>query len=157
MALPLKAFPDPETEDAELLRLRAEAARLREQGRMEEFSVANALATQQGWRTANARQFHGKSDAPWQLQVIALGPVALVSMPGEPFSSIGQRIAEASPFAHTLVSGYSNGGFGYIPDRSAYAEGGYEIEATPFAAEACDVVVVEALRLLNELHEKEHA
>lgn len=157
MALPLKPFPDPETESAELLRLRGEAAQLREQGRTEEFSVANALATQQGWRTANARQFHGKRDAPWQLQVISLGPVALVSMPGEPFSSIGQRIAEASPFAHTLVSGYSNGGFGYIPDRSAYQEGGYEIEATPFAAEACDVVVAEALRLLNELHKKEHA
>ncbi|WP_321469837.1 neutral/alkaline non-lysosomal ceramidase N-terminal domain-containing protein [uncultured Paludibaculum sp.] len=157
MALPLKAFPDPDSEDAELARLRAEAARLRESGRMEEFSVANGLATQMGWRANNARLFHGKTETPWPLQVIRVGPVALVSVAGEPFSSIGQRVADASPFPFTLMSGYSNGGFGYIPDRSAYDEGGYEIEATPFSADASDVVVAEALRVLNELHEKEHA
>lgn len=157
MALPLKAFPDPESEDAELARLRAEAARLRDAGKLEEFSVANGLATQMGWRANNARLFHGKTETPWPLQAICIGPVALVSVAGEPFSSIARKVADASPFPFTLMSGYSNGGFGYIPDRSAYDEGGYEIEATPFSAEACDVVVAEALRLLNELHEKEHA
>lgn len=73
-----------------MARLRAEAARLREAGRMEEFSVANGLATQMGWRANNARLFHGKTETPWQLQVIRVGPVALVSVPGEPFSSIAQ-------------------------------------------------------------------
>ncbi|MGJ5817069.1 hypothetical protein [Paludibaculum fermentans] len=157
MALPLKPFPDPDSEDVELARLRAEAARLREAGKLEEFSVANGLATQMGWRANNARLFHGKPETSWPLQVIRIGPVALVSVAGEPFSSIAQRVADASPFPVTLMSGYSNGGFGYIPDRSAYDEGGYEIEATPFSADACDVVVADALRVLNEMHEKEHA
>ena len=80
-----------------------------------------------------------------------IGPIALISVAGEPFSSLGTRIAAASPFEHTLFSGYSNGGFGYIPDRPAYEEGGYEIEATPFSPDAADVLVAEAVRILEQL------
>ena len=60
-------------------------------------------------------------------------------------------VAAQSPFPHTLFSGYSNGGFGYIPIREAHAEGGYEIEATPFSADAADVLLAESVRILREL------
>jgi hypothetical protein len=147
----VKQFPPLDQLEAELARLRADAARLRAEGSKDEFSVANALATQCGWRTANARLYGAVTHAAWPLQAIALGPVVLLSMAGEPFSSLARRIATGSPFPHTLVSGYSNGGFGYIPDAAAYEEGGYEIEATPFAPEAGDTLCREALALLNEL------
>jgi len=83
--------------------------------------------------------------------VIRIGDVALVSVPGEPFTETAQAVAAQSPFTHTLVSGYSNGGFGYIPIREAYGEGGYEIEATPFSADAAEVLLAESVRILKEL------
>lgn len=149
--MPVKQFPPLHQMEAELAALRAEAARLRVEGTPDEFSLANALATQCGWRTANARAYGSVSQTAWPLQAIAFGPIVLLSVAGEPFSSLGQAIADSSPFPHTLFSGYSNGGFGYIPDRAAYDEGGYEIEATPFAPEAGERLCLEALALLNEL------
>ena len=52
------------------------------------------------------------------MQGIRIGPIAFLSIQDEPFVEIGQRDrAPASPFAHTLFSGYSNGNFGYLPVR----------------------------------------
>ena len=151
VSLPLKKFPPPEQLDAELAALRAEAEKARAAGEEEAFRLASALATQAGWRAGNAHQYYGQATAEWPVQVVRIGEVALVSVAGEPFSSIGQRVIAASPFEHTLFSGYSNGGFGYIPERSAYAEGGYEIEATPFSEDAADVLVAELGGLLARL------
>ena len=67
----------------------------------------------------------------------------------------GQEIARRSPFKHTLFSGYSNGRFGYMPVRSAYPEGGYEVETSPFAPGAAELVIEESLRMLHELRESE--
>lgn len=149
--LPVKSFPPAEQVESELAALRAEAARLRAGGTPEQFSVANALATQCGWRAANARAYGSLTQAPWPVQAIVFGPIALLSVAGEPFSSLGQTVAAQSPFPHTLFSGYSNGAFGYIPDRAAYTAGGYEIEATPFAPEAAEHLCRQSLALLNEL------
>ena len=86
-----------------------------------------------------------------EIQAIQLGPVALLSMPVEPFAEIGVAIKARSPFEVTLVSGYSNGMAGYLPVASAYPEGGYEIWVTPFAPEAAELVVEASLELLEQL------
>lgn len=150
--LPIREFRPLEELEAELARLRAEVQRLKDEGRTEEQSVANALATQMGWRAGNARTYAGMKESAWPIHAIRIGDIALVGVPGEPFSSTGLAIAKQSPFAHTLFSGYSNGGFGYVPDRAAYSEGGYEIEATPFAQGAGELLAAEVLRLLNDLN-----
>ena len=86
-----------------------------------------------------------------EIQAIQLGPVALLSMPVEPFAEIGAEIKARSPFEATLVSGYSNGMAGYLPVAGAYPEGGYEIWVTPFAPEAAALVVKASLELLEQL------
>jgi hypothetical protein len=91
---------------------------------------------------------------PWEMQCIRIGSIALLSVAGEPFIETANRIVAESPFEHTLFSGYSNGGFGYIPTREAYSEGGYEVEASPFSPDAADVVVEEGIRLLHTLAAK---
>ncbi len=58
--------------------------------------------------------------------IIALGPLAILPLPGEVFSSISLRLRGASPFQHTLVCSQSNGTNAYIVDREAVARGGYE-------------------------------
>jgi hypothetical protein len=99
-----------------------------------------------------ARWYHGKTHVDWLLQGIRIGPVAFLSIPGEPFLEISQQIVAGSPFAHTLFSGYSNGGFGYLPTREAYEEGGYEVGVALFSPDAADVVVREGLSMLKDLN-----
>ena len=61
------------------------------------------------------------------------------------------RIRESSPFAYTLVSGYTNGGFGYIPTADAWEGGGYEVETSPFTPAVADVLVNGVSELLRSL------
>jgi hypothetical protein len=151
LPLPLKTFPPPEDAEPEAAALREKLATLRREGTEVEIRAATAMATQAGMRADRARQYHGRTHIDWQLQCIRIGPVALVCIPGEPFIEIGQEIAARSPFPHTLFSGYSNGGFSYLPVREAYPAGGYEVETSPFAPGAAEIVVEESLRMLHEL------
>lgn len=154
VSLPTRKL-EPEAEIAERLsQLRAEVQDLRTKGDLDQMRRVQARATQMGWRLQNAQLYGSISHVSWPVQVIRIGDIALVSTAGEPFSSIGERIREQSPFPFTFVSGYSNGGFGYIPDRQAYVEGGYEVAATPFSPDAADVLVQECLHMLHELFEQ---
>ena len=62
------------------------------------------------------------------LHAFRLGDVAFVGVPGELFARLGLAIRRRSPFRHTHVLGLVNGEIGYIPDRAAYALGGYHAE-----------------------------
>ncbi len=64
---------------------------------------------------------------------------------------MSRRIVAASPFVHTLFSGYSHGGFGYIPERAAFEQGGYGVESTLFSLSAAGAVVAEGTRILQDL------
>ena len=154
ISLPVRRLDDEATIAKELGVLRTKVNDLRAHGEMDEMRLMQARATQMGWRLENARLYAKQTHVAWPMQVIRVGDMAFVSVAGEPFSSIGERIRRESPAEFTFVSGYSNGGFGYIPDREAYVSGGYEVEATPFSAEAADVVVAEALAELESLFEE---
>lgn len=151
LKLPIKPTRPPAELEAEAEVARKELERERRDGHPERIRAAIAKATQAGWRADYARMYHGKTDVDWPLQGIRIGPVALLAIAGEPFTEINQEIVSRSPFAHTLFSGYSHGGFGYIPARNTYAEGGYEVEASPFSPGAHDVIVKESLAALEEL------
>ncbi|MGB3305082.1 MAG: hypothetical protein WBA63_02785 [Thermomicrobiales bacterium] len=76
---------------------------------------------------------------------------ALVSVPGELFTSLGAEIERASPFAATWVAGYANGYAGYIADPAAYETRTYEAMASPFGMNAGETVTGTAQRLLVAL------
>jgi hypothetical protein len=61
-----------------------------------------------------------------ELQVIRIGDLALVALPGEIFVEIGLAIKNRSPFPVTAVVGLANDHIGYVPTRRAFGEGGYE-------------------------------
>ncbi|MBM3891006.1 MAG: hypothetical protein FJ388_17985, partial [Verrucomicrobia bacterium] len=61
----------------------------------------------------------GKTFETW-LQVIRLGEVAVVGIPGEMFAALGLEIRRRSPFRHTIVVGLANDEIGYIPDRKGH-------------------------------------
>ena len=87
-----------------------------------------------------------------QLQILRVGEVAMVAMPGEPFAEIGLAVKRASPFGVTMFCGYSTGEGGeYMPVESEYAFEGYEVDRTPYAPEAASIVVREASGLYAEV------
>ncbi len=90
-----------------------------------------------------------------EVQVIALGKdLAWVSLPGEIFVELGLSIKAASPFKQTQLAELANGSIGYIPNRSAYAEGNYEVVSARCAEGSGEMLVTAALKLLNELATK---
>jgi neutral ceramidase len=87
-----------------------------------------------------------------QLQILRIGDLAIVAMPGEPFAEIGAAIKEASPFAYTMFCGYSSGvGGGYMPIESEYQHRGYEIEGTRYGRGAAAEVIRAATAMYEEV------
>lgn len=93
--------------------------------------------------------------------ITQIGPVAIVPMPGEPFSKISLRIRQQSPFQYTLCCSVSNGTMAYFPTREARHRGGYETYVGKalgpylFADNIDDVLVEEHTRLLKKIGENE--
>jgi len=151
--LPTKQVGDLATFEAESA---AHIARLNELraggGDPEEIRRATMLAKRATMRAGLARDLEGTSERAVEIQGFALdSDIALLAISAEPFAELGLRIKADSPFASTLVSGYSNIHWAYLPTASAYPLGGYEIEVTPFAPEAADLMVEACLSLLREL------
>jgi neutral ceramidase len=87
-----------------------------------------------------------------EIQVIALGDqCAIVSLPGEIFTELGMYIKSRSPYPFTMVVELTNGSLGYIPDRKAYFEGNYEPVSSRCGAGSGEILVENAVKMLNEL------
>ena len=86
------------------------------------------------------------------------GDILLVGLPGEPFVELGQEIKRRA-VREPIVLGYSNGCPGYVPHRSAYPEGGYEVlhahkvygAPSAFAPEAGELLTEAALEAISTL------
>jgi hypothetical protein len=87
-----------------------------------------------------------------EIQALRIGELAIVAMPGEPFSAIGAAVKKNSPFAVTMFCGYSNGkGGDYMPVESEYEHGGYEVERTPYGMGAAGKVINAASAMLRKI------
>lgn len=91
------------------------------------------------------------------ITVLALSDsTAIVMLPSEVLVEIGLKIKEGSPFKNTLVAGYCNGYFGYIPTERDYEEGGYEATFPICIVEkgTGERLIDESLRLLSDVRSK---
>ena len=68
----------------------------------------------------------GQERKTW-VQVILIGDVAIVGVPGEFFTVLGQEIKRRSPFRYTYVFELANDYIGYIPDQRGFDRGGYQV------------------------------
>jgi hypothetical protein len=119
------------------------AAALQSRARLRRYSDRHAL-----WQS-----FINRTEPVMvELRALRVGDLAIVSMPGEPFSKIGHAIKEASPFAFTMFAGYSSGvGRGYMPTAEEYDLGGYEVVGTRYGEGAAEEVIRVATEMLEEL------
>lgn len=88
-----------------------------------------------------------------EVQVITMGSdLAWVALPGEVFVALGLSIKASSPFKQTHVIELANGSIGYIPSRSAYAEGNYEVVSSRCAEGSGEMLVSAAIKMLGEVY-----
>ncbi len=157
--LPLLPAPPREELVAAIAQFRQEQEAARRSGRSAQMRVADAYRQ---WAEealcASAEDFY--SDI--EIQVFRLGDAALVAVPGELFVELGleikRRLAKQG-VSPTFIFGYTNGNIGYIPTRSAYPLGGYEVETAHrfyarlscVAPEAGELIVERAVALATKL------
>ncbi len=89
---------------------------------------------------------------PLNITAASVGDVAFIGFGTEMMTEIGMEIKEASPFEYTFLLTHCNGASGYLAPEHAFAEGGYEIFSSPFTADAADMVVKQALKMLYQLY-----
>ena len=84
---------------------------------------------------------------------IRLGEIAMVGIPGEPFTGISMKIKETEGWGLIMVCELVNGHYGYFPLKSAYDEGGYEARSSKFRAGVGELLIEGSKELLNEMKE----
>lgn len=80
-----------------------------------------------------------------------IGPVAVVGIPGEPFTQVGVEIKKDNNFSLVLPCGLTNGYEGYFPTKEAYDEGGYEARASCYRSGVAETIVDAAKEILRKL------
>jgi len=161
----MKAYMDLKPAVDTTLRVRSEVLQLPlPKVTDEELRVAREIAGQgskakfmdqvQSYKALDVAARQGKP-LEVEVQVVSLGKdLAWVSTPGEVFVEIGLSIKAASPFRQTHVVELANGSVGYIPHRSAYAEGNYEVVSARCAEGSGEMLVTAAVRMLAELYQQ---
>jgi hypothetical protein len=122
------------------------------------FFIDLQLERRYPWRSRiEARE--GLWHVPMRVNAVRIGDLGLVTFGAETLTEIGMAIRAASPARHTMFVSVSNGCIGYLPTAEAHAEGGYEVDVSPFiyrfparlAAECAQIATDAALQSLREL------
>ena len=122
--------------------------------------AVRALCLEYGFHSYyHAKAILGRSRMPKdagkdiQMAALSLGQVGMIFAPYEMYDTNGMQIKARSPFEMTLICGYTNNAFGYIPSALGFQNGGYEVDACTFAAGTGETLAEEYLKLLNEVKE----
>ncbi len=82
---------------------------------------------------------------------MVIGPVALITIPGEPFTGIGVGLKATEGYDMVIPCGLANGYEGYFPMQDSYDEGGYEARISRFAAGTAEQIIEEGKTLLGNM------
>jgi len=94
---------------------------------------------------------HGPETFPLPLTAIAIGNVALIGVPGEPFNGVGIGLKSAEGWDMVLPTCLTNGNEGYFPMQDSYDEGGYEARSSRYKAGTAELIISEGKALLDSL------
>ena len=118
-------------------------------------SAERVIATFRAMRKEVAPH-QGESRKTW-VQAVLIGDIALVGVPGEFFTVLGQEIKRRSPFRYTYVFELANDYIGYIPDQVGFDRGGYQTWTglhSFLERGTGELIVDEAVGLLDRLHQE---
>ena len=121
-------------------------------GRDDELPYKGMMLTTMVAQAARMVRLENAPDTfPMNLIGVKIGPVALIGIPGEPFTGVGRGLKEASEFELVCPCCITNGYEGYFPMQDSYDEGGYEAGTSRFKAGCAEYIIKEGKALLAEL------
>ena len=94
---------------------------------------------------------HGPESFALPMSALTIGDIALVGIPGEPFTAIGRALKEAEGWQLVMPLCITNGYEGYFPTMEAYLEGGYEARSSIFKAGIAEAVSGAGLEMLHTI------
>ncbi len=90
-----------------------------------------------------------------EIQVLRLGDIYLLGLPGEVLVEVGGEIRKRAGIEKLLIATVANDAIGYVCHSRAYEEGGYEPESGASLAQgAGEIMVRESLALLGEVKQR---
>ena len=129
-------------------------AKLHQEGKDERIPYSGMMLTTVVAEAERMIQLeHGPENYKMALSGIAIGGVAMIGIPGEPFTGIGRALKEADGWDLVVPTCLTNGSQGYFPMREAYDEGGYESRSSNFRMGVAELIIEEGTLLLNELRQ----
>ncbi len=148
--LTLRPMPSIETAQSQLSQLQAELERMRAANEPP-GEIRRAVTRVEGAQTQLLRnQSYGNTTSViTQIQLVKIGPLALLALPGEPFASTVLAIKAKSPIHPTAIISLGNGNGGYFPDAASIAAGTYEALDSPYDETAADELTQAGLNLLQ--------
>ena len=136
----------------EELPLARQYAKLHNEGRDAEIPYTGMQLTT---AVAEALRMVRLADGPevfeMELSALAIGPVALVGIPGEPFAGISLGLQDPKTWGTVLATCNMNGFEGYFPMQEAYDEGGYESRSSNFKPGVAEIMIENGRQLLTQL------
>ncbi|NMC12744.1 MAG: hypothetical protein GYA34_07650 [Chloroflexi bacterium] len=148
--LKFRPFPEPETAQLELETLKKELQLLKDRG-ADHGEIRKATTRVEGaaGQLMMRKDLEGITSYASQMQVIIIDTLALVGIPGEPFTKTVLEIKSKSPLPNTAVISYANDYRGYFPDEDTIAQKSYEALVSPYGAETALMLRDTALELIH--------
>lgn len=147
-----REFPPLEKLDSEIERLENKLAKLnadcKKSGEIRKAETALQGAEIQKIIADNINMLEKKAE----IVIWDISDIVFVTIPGELFSVLGQKIQQNSVYENTVIISYSNGHLGYIPDQKSYKEGGYEALSTPLSKEFGEKLIKSVTTKINNLN-----
>lgn len=81
----------------------------------------------------------------------AIGKIAFLGIPGEPFTGVGLALKESEDWELVVPACNTNGKEGYFPMMEAYNEGGYEARSSNFKAGVAERIIEGGKQVLGQL------
>ena len=94
---------------------------------------------------------NGPREFKLYLTGVQIGDIAMVGIPGEPFTGIGVAVKEAPGWRCILPCSMTNGQQGYFPLRDAFDEGGYEARSSVYTGDVADDIIRGAHTMLAKM------
>lgn len=148
--LKFRPFPSPEDAQAELEGFQADLESLKARG-ASHGDIRRAITRVEGatGQVIMVKEIAGRSSNISQMQMLSIGDLGLVGIPGEPFTHTVLDIKQGSPKPLTGVISYANDYQGYFPDALSIEAGSYEALISPYGADVADTLYKTAIDLLK--------
>ena len=140
----------PTHQENDKLEFSRKVCKLYDEGRTDELPFKEMELTTEVARARRiVRLENGPATISLQVSAISFGKFVLAGFAGEPFTEIGTRVCDASPFDTTILCCLTNSSGSYVPTTKAYSEGGYEAASSSLKPGADDMLVEGMLDLLK--------